>query len=356
LLQNFHPAIGKIGFEVGPLVDGVADGFAEFALGQDGTPEGKFVDGFPEPLVDHAAFGGAHGLAQGRAGFGFAQALFDVIEVGDLTQDPGDEPRGLLGGFKKFSPNMGVAAHEFDPRFVFRPGWIDDVAVALDDTQQGDEFRIDRFICLGGLGFFEESGHAFGVAAVMPVVEDGSVRDVRRPEVAGLGFAAAGLEVMDGGFVDLSVKGAPMFVLDFPVDDREPVGGEQRPVAEGFTVDVHSHPSEHFGLPVVREVADEAVVDDFGDEAGGGDAAVLEGGWQRVDEGLGGGVVLAKSPPSMSSSWAGSSVSLDLPKTRRQRASMVCLRTAISAAWRAMTSSRLAIMSSRCCLSPSSIY
>ncbi len=37
-------------------------------------------------------------------------------------------------------------------------------------------------------------------------------QDVRRPEVAGLGLAA-GLEVMDGGFVDLSVKGAPMFVL-----------------------------------------------------------------------------------------------------------------------------------------------
>ena len=296
IVANFHPAIGKISFEVGPLVDGVADGFAEFALGQDGAPEGEFVDGALEPPVDHAAFAGAHGLAQGGAGFGFTQAFLDVIEVGELTQDPGDEPRQLFGGFEKFPSNMGVAAHEFDPCFVLGPGWIDDVAVALDDAQQWEEFGIDGFFSsrgLGGLGILEESGHAFGVTAVMPVIEDGATGDVRRPEVAGLSFAAAGLEVMDGGFVDLSVKCAPMFVLDFPVNDGEPVGGEQGPVAEGFAVDAYSHAGEHFGLPVVGQVADEAVVDDLGDEAGGGDAAVLQGGRQRVDEGLGCWVVLA---------------------------------------------------------------
>ena len=84
-----------------------------------------------------------------------------------------------------------------------------------------------------------------------------------------------------------------MFVLDFPVDDREPVGGEQGPITEGFTVDFHSHAGEHFGLPIVGKVAGEAVVEDFGDEAGGGDAAVLEGGRQGLDEGLGGGIVFA---------------------------------------------------------------
>lgn len=108
-----------------------------------------------------------------------------------------------------------------------------------------------------------------------------------------MGFGAAGLEVMDGGFVDLSVRCAPMFVLDFTIDDREPVGGKQRPVAEGLAMETDSHPGEYFRLPVVGEVADEAVIYHLGDEAGGGDAAVLEGGRERVDEGLGGGVVLA---------------------------------------------------------------
>jgi hypothetical protein len=108
VVADLNSAISKIGFEVGPLVDGVADGFAEFGLGQDGTPEGEFVDGFLEPAVDHPAFGGAHGLAQGGAGFGFAQAFFDVFEVGELTEDPGDQAGGLLGGFEKFTPHMKV--------------------------------------------------------------------------------------------------------------------------------------------------------------------------------------------------------------------------------------------------------
>ena len=292
VVTNFYPPVTKVGFEVWPLVDGVADGFAEFTLGQDGTPEGEFVDGFLESPMDHAAFGGAHGVAQGGAGFGFAQPLLDVIEVGELAQDPGDEPRRLFGGFEKFPPYMGVAAHEFDPCFVFGPGWIDDVAIALDDAQEGEEFGINRYISVGGFGFVEESGHAFGVASVMPMIEDTAAWDVRRPEVAGLGFAAAGLEIMDGGFVYLPVKCAPMFILDFPVDDREPVGCKLRPVTKGFAVEIDSHAGEHFGLPIVGQVADEAVVEHFGDEAGGGDAAVLQGGRQRVDEGLGGGVVL----------------------------------------------------------------
>ncbi len=76
------------------MIDGVADGFAEFALGQDGTPEGKLDDVFLEPLVDHAACGGAHGLVQGGTGFVFTKAFLDVIEVGEFTQDPGDEPGG----------------------------------------------------------------------------------------------------------------------------------------------------------------------------------------------------------------------------------------------------------------------
>ena len=318
---------------------------------------------------------------------------------------------------------------------VLGPGWIDDVAIALDDAQEREEFGIDRFFSFRGLGhlvLFKESGHTFRVAAVVPVIEDGSAGNVRRPEVAGLRFAAAGLEVSDGGFVDLAVKRAPMFVLDFSVNDGEPVGGEQRPVAEGFAVNVHSHAGEHFGLPVVGEVADESIVDHFGDEAGGGDATVLQGRWQRIDEGFGGGVVLedefathkldakelggleaelfahffadaaevvrieqdfgriellADDGKVLGDTWGaglfggffvsgdfsrwcwvcgdggvgffcevasehefelggGPSFSLDLPKMRRQRASMVCLRTMISAAWRAMTSSRWAIWSS----------
>jgi hypothetical protein len=112
--------VAKIGFEVGPLVDGAADGFAELAFGQDGTTEGEFVDGFLEPLVDHAAFGGTHGLAQGGAGLGFAQAFLDVMGLGELTQDPGDEPRGLPGGFEKSAGSIPCNSNFFRVFFVFR--------------------------------------------------------------------------------------------------------------------------------------------------------------------------------------------------------------------------------------------
>jgi hypothetical protein len=58
-------------------------------------------------------------------------------------------------------------------------------------------------------------------------------------------------------------------------------------------MEVNAHAGKDFGLAVVRQVADEAIVDDFGDEAGGGDAAFLEGGWQCRYGGLGEGIVFA---------------------------------------------------------------
>ena len=134
IVTDLDSPVAEVGLEVGPLVDGVAEGFAEFALGQDGTTQGKGVDDFFEALMDHVAFGGAHGFSQGGTGFALSQAFFDVVEVGELTEDPGDEPGGLFGGFEEFPPDVGVAAHEFDPGFVARPGGVDGVAVALDDA------------------------------------------------------------------------------------------------------------------------------------------------------------------------------------------------------------------------------
>jgi hypothetical protein len=113
--------------------------------------EGEFVDGFFETPVDHAAFGSTNGFAQGGAGLDFAQALFDVIEVGELAQDPADKPRRLFGSFEKFPSNMGVAAHEFDPCFILGPGWLDGVAITLDDAQEREVLGIGQVLWIGGL-------------------------------------------------------------------------------------------------------------------------------------------------------------------------------------------------------------
>ncbi len=49
----------------------------------------------------------------------------------------------MLSGLEKFPPHVGMAAVEFDPGFALGPRWIDDVAVAPDDAQEGVEFGID---------------------------------------------------------------------------------------------------------------------------------------------------------------------------------------------------------------------
>jgi hypothetical protein len=171
VVADFHTPVAEVGFEVGPLVDGIADGFPEFALGKDGTTEGKLVENLLDAPVDHVAFGGAHGFTQCRTGFGVAQPVLDVIEVGELSEDPGDETRRLVHGFEKLAPHMGVAAHEFDPCRFLGPGWIDDVAIALDDAQQRDDFRICQRLFLRGAYFLERSIHALGVAGVFATHE-----------------------------------------------------------------------------------------------------------------------------------------------------------------------------------------
>ncbi len=106
-----------------------------------------------------------------------------------------------------------------------------------------------------------------------------------------MGFSGARCEITEGSFINLAVGTSPMFVLDFSIDDRESVGCKQRPVAESFAVDVHAKASEDFLLSVVGQVADEAVLDDFCNEAGSGDATLLQRWWQRRDEWLGDGIV-----------------------------------------------------------------
>ena len=50
--------------------------------------------------MDEAALPGAHGFAQDRADLGFTELSLDLIEVGELAEDPADELRGLVLGFE----------------------------------------------------------------------------------------------------------------------------------------------------------------------------------------------------------------------------------------------------------------
>jgi hypothetical protein len=120
-------------------------------------------------------------------------------------------------------------------------------------------------------GVTGEIGDTVRVSAGPPMADGGAAGDVEVPDVAGLGLATTGLEIVDGRLVKLAVNG------------REPVSTEGGPVTKGLAVEVDSLAGEDHGLPVVGKVADEAVIDDLRDEPGRGDATVLQGGRQQGD-------------------------------------------------------------------------
>lgn len=286
---NLNQTFGEVDFESLPLVQGVGDGFTQFGARED-LAGAEFEDGFVQALVDHSAFGTADCHSLGGACFGLSKSFFDLIEEGDLMKDPADEFGRLFEGFEKFPSHVGMAAAEFEPTTFGGSRSIDLVAVALDDGGEFFDFffaEISRVFRVFG----KECVEACGVPPWVPMEKDAAARDVGCPEVADLCFAGAGFEVSDGSFVKLSVSPSMMFGLDFSIDEVKPVGTEQGPVAEGLAVEVHSQGVKHFYLSIVGKMENEAVVDDFRDESGAGDAAFLQAGLQGGDDGWGGGVV-----------------------------------------------------------------
>jgi|LakMenE01Jun11ns_1017448.scaffolds.fasta_scaffold6831561_2 hypothetical protein len=53
---DFDPAVGEEKFKLRPLAQGIVDGFAKFAFGQD-TALGQQGDGFVKALVDDEVIG-----------------------------------------------------------------------------------------------------------------------------------------------------------------------------------------------------------------------------------------------------------------------------------------------------------
>lgn len=289
VVVDLDPAVCQIPFEILPLIESVGDGFSQFAL-RKYPALAEFDDEAMQATVDHPAFRCPKCLSQGGTCLRFSKTLFDLIKQRDLMEYPSNQLRGLLKRFEKFPPHVGLATDEFEPSALFCAGTIYLIAVALDDC--GEFLDLCVAECGGIFGILrKERVDSLGVSSFVPMEEDTSTRDVRRPEVAGLRFAAAGFKITDGGFVKLAVWTSPMFVLDFPVDDIEPIGTEEGPVAKSFAVELHSHAVKHFHLAVIGKVKDEAVVNDFGDESGTGDAALLQARWQRCDDRWGDGIV-----------------------------------------------------------------
>lgn len=274
VVVDLDAAVREVGLQLAPLVDGVAHGLAQQALRQDGTALQKPVEEFLQPSVDHRALRCTERFPQYGRGVGVTQPSFDLIEMAELSQDPCNQPRRLVARFEKLPADMRVASHEGDVRLSASPRWIGAEAVALDHAWQ-------RVV------FTEQTGDAALIASGLPVVVDAAAWDVAGSQIAGAGGAAAGTEIADGCFVDLQVGAGAVLLVNFAVDRRQPVRGEQRPVAEGLAMQVHALAGEQFRLPVIGLVIGETRGDDFGDESGCGIATLLQAGRQGGDHGLG---------------------------------------------------------------------
>jgi hypothetical protein len=157
---------------------------------QDAAPLGELADEVFEPRMDGTAFGATRRFPQDGAGLGLAQPVFYLIEVGDLPEDPADQARRLVFGFK-FPPDMGMSPHEGDMLLSLGPRGIGAEAVALDDG--GRRWMSEGWFAVGVIvRGSEQFGDTALVAAFAPVVEDTAAGDVGDPEAAGFGFAVAG--------------------------------------------------------------------------------------------------------------------------------------------------------------------
>ena len=102
----------------------------------------------------------------------------------------------------------------------------------------------------------------------MPVEVAGAADSITiGPKTAFAGGAVAGIEIIDGGFVDLKFAGLEDFLADGLIDGGEVPSGGVSPSVEGLPPDVDVVPSSGaLGLPVVGKVILILVGDDLGGE------------------------------------------------------------------------------------------
>ena len=118
--------------------------------------------------------------------------------------DLSDEPAGLFWGIREgvleLSTYMGPAACELDSRDFVGECFVGDVAIALSVALKEVDscWSFFAFVRLG-----EHFEQTVVTSTGLPVKEGVSFGITAGPEVALLGFAASGLKIPNGCFVDL---------------------------------------------------------------------------------------------------------------------------------------------------------
>jgi hypothetical protein len=209
-----------------PEGEGVVDGAAEFSLGQnlgvlaqaEQLAFEDFENGDGLLLADGGTFG--------SRGSSLAQSGFDLIEFANYGDGASGETLADLESCVELAPGVRPTGGEVDAVLVGSPRFVSGVGVGLEVAL----IVLKQFVEAGGL--------AGGVPLIEDVALDAVAWGVDDPEVAGRGFAFAGIEVFDGSFVGLEVAGCQQAAVDEFVEGFEGVGDDFVPVAEGVARDV----------------------------------------------------------------------------------------------------------------------
>lgn len=191
-------SVVEAGFEMLPLVEGVAEGFPKFAFGKNSTAFLEVLEEFLKVLVVAAGFFPANLLAFERGEAFCFELTLDGVNFSHLVEDPGRYSGMVFFGFEKFSPNVGKAGNGDDGKVgeAFDEGAVGSQAVALEVAAEG----------LFSVGCDEDSVKAGVGPAFVPVKERAVFGVMVNPEVSGGGSAFAGLKAVDGCFVHFEVR------------------------------------------------------------------------------------------------------------------------------------------------------
>ena len=211
VVVDLNTSIIQINTEEFPVGECVVDGLSHGAFGK--VAAFPFYQCTVDALVNDSAVAGSDDSTQSGLGLLPPQLCFDVVEVGDLTQEPSGFDWCLLLGFKEASSSVCPAASQCYRTFLGKAG-VGAVGIALDSATK--VFRYD-FV------------QTFCSPAGVPGEDGVTTGGVGGPEVAEFGGAVSRAEVTDGRFVDLHVVFCQYFTAHLLVNGTEPVCGKPHP-------------------------------------------------------------------------------------------------------------------------------
>src|SRR5665213_846821 len=245
--------VGETG-EFGPASQGVAEGLAQSALGQDGGVRGGGRHGLMEFDQNRDRAGGTNALARG--GIGECQLRLDGVELAKADEERGGALVVSFEGLDETAACMGGAAcaHDLVTGKALQGGVIGAPAVGLQNAGKA----VEQF-----------SGRPVTASQMKLKGDDLKLRrmDGPKPGVAGLARPFR-IEERDGSLVHLQIPAARGAADQFGVNALEQEGALAHPLDHGLAGECRSQPAQHLLLSVEWEMIYKFGKEHMGDESG----------------------------------------------------------------------------------------